>query len=63
MFLSENFLKSYLTDKKKIINLLKDNLKIIDTPLLIEILKVLNNELKIRINKFELKKEVTNGRV
>jgi len=53
MSLLENFLKSYLKDKKLFLNLLKNNLHQIETELLIEILKILNEELKIRISKFK----------
>jgi len=53
----ESFLKPYLKDKKVVISLLKNNLKLIDTECLIEIIKVLNDELKIRIEEFEEKKK------
>lgn len=56
MFLLENFLKPYLKDKKTLLSLLKNNLQQIDTELLIEVLKILNDELKIRIEKFEEKR-------
>jgi len=53
MFPLENFLKQYLKDEKLIINLLKNNLKEINTELLIKIIKLLNNELIVRIGEFE----------
>ena len=53
MFPLENFLKQYLKDEKLIISLLKNNLKEINTELLIKIIKLLNNELKVRIGEFE----------
>jgi len=50
----ENLLKSYLgLDNKSILKLLKENLSKIETPLLMEILKILNEELKNRIKQFE----------
>jgi hypothetical protein len=57
MFLLESFLKPYLKDKKAITSLLKNNLQQIDTELLIEIIKILNDELKIRIEEFENKED------
>jgi len=53
MFALENFLKQYLKDEKLIINLLENNLKEINTELLIKIIKLLNNELIVRIGDFE----------
>jgi len=51
-----NFLNSYLKDKKALLNLLKNNLQQIETEFLIEIVKILNEELKLRIKTFEEKK-------
>ncbi len=48
----ENYLQSYLKDK----NLINKYLKQINTPMLIEILKILNGELKLRITEFKEKK-------
>jgi len=53
MFPLDTFLKQYLKDEKLIISLLKNNLKEINTELLIKIIKLLNNELKVRIGEFE----------
>ena len=52
----ENFLKTYLKDKKTLISLLKTNLSQVDTETLIDVIKVLNDELKLRIEEFEIKK-------
>jgi len=48
----ENYLQKYLRNKE----LIKKYISKINTETLIEILKVLNEELKIRISKFEEKK-------
>jgi len=48
----ENYLQKYLRNKE----LIKKSISKINTETLIEILKVLNEELKIRISKFEEKK-------
>lgn len=49
----ENYLQSYLQNKK----LIQKYLKQINTTTLIEIIKILNEELKLRIKEFEAKKE------
>jgi hypothetical protein len=52
----EQFLNRYLGNKDNCIKFIKSNLNKIDTPLLIEILKILQEELKKRINDYENKK-------
>ena len=49
----ENYLLNCLQDK----NLIKKYLKQINTSLLIEIIKILQEELKLRIKEFEAKKK------
>lgn len=49
----EQFLNRYLGNKDNCIKLIKSNLNVIDTPLLIEILKILQKELKKRIADYE----------
>jgi len=48
----ENYLQNFLQDK----NLIKKYLKQINTITLIEIIKILQEELKLRIKEFEAKK-------
>jgi hypothetical protein len=50
----ENYLQNFLQDKK----LIKKYLKQINTTILIEIIKILEEELKLRIKEFEEKKNV-----
>jgi len=52
-----SFLKPYFKDRKAIISLLRNNLSQIDTETLIEVIKVLNDELKVRIEEFEERKK------
>ena len=52
----ERLLNQYLADKDKCIAFMKSKLNLLDTPLLIEVIKILQEELKLRITEFEIKK-------
>ena len=52
----KNFLQQYLGNKD-LPKILKENIQIVETPLLIEIMKILQEELKKRIDEFEKQRE------
>ena len=52
----KKYLQQYLGNKD-LPKILKENIQVVETPLLIEIMKILQEELKRRIDEFEKQKD------